>query len=83
MRAVTINCEFSLPRLNVEGLITEKFHTRFRNLGISLKISGFPERFQDFMEISRFQDFQISMKISARFLDSSADFDILILNFRM
>ena len=29
------------------------------------------------------QDFQISMKISARFPDSSADFDILILNFRM
>ena len=55
---------------------------------ISCKISRFHDfnaRFQDFMQDFRIsmQDFQISTKISARFPDSSADFDIRILNFRM
>ena len=57
------------------GWSLKKFHTRFRNLQILLKISGFPERFQDFMEISRFhvrfQDFQ---KDYARFPDFNEDF---------
>ena len=68
-----------------EGLITKKFRTRFRNLGIYLKISRFQERIQDFMKISRFhlrfqdfqkdyEDFQISAKISARFPDFNEDF---------
>ena len=44
-----------LVSLYIEGLI-KKFRTRFQNLGISLKISGFPERFQDFsQDFQRFQ----------------------------
>ena len=99
----------------------KKLCARFQNLGISQKISGFPERFQDFKKNharfscifqrrfhARFedlmQDFRISkksmqdfradfnedfckisnsMNISTRFQNSSADFDRLILNFRM
>ena len=65
----------ALIKVQVEGLITEKFHTRFWNLQILLKISRFSERFQDFMEISwfhaRFQDFQ---KDYARFPDFNEDF---------
>ena len=66
-----------------------RFHGDFK---ISLKISGFPERlckinFQISMKISaRFLDFNediCKISRSARFPDSSVDFDILILNFRM
>ena len=58
-----------------------KKRTRFRNLKISYRISGFPARFQDFT-----QDFEISMEIfgisskisefQLRFRDFSEDFEI-------
>ena len=114
----TIGTHFHKILLTPNGWSLKKFRTRFWNLGILLKISGFPNfrkdfkisgkisrfhrdfkislkisrfhlRFQDFQkDYARFPDFnedfcKISMKISARFPDSSADFDILILNFRM
>ena len=78
------------------GWSLEKFRTRFRNLGISLKISGkisrFHVRFQDFQkDYARFPDFnedfckisRFQWRFLQRFPDSSADFDILIPNFRM
>ena len=72
----------------------------FGCMGLACKILkswDFAEDFRISREISkfhvRFQDFQISMKSSARFpdfnedfcrfTDSSADFDIPVLNFRM
>ena len=68
------------------------FQERFQDFRKGfVEISRFHVTFLDFQKdyarfLARFQilqNFQISMKIFARFPGSSADFDILILNFKM
>ena len=76
----------------ISGKIS-RFQSRFQDFTkisrFHLRFPRFHLRFRDFQkDYARYPDFsddfcKISMKTFARFTDSSADFDILILNFRM
>ena len=67
--------------MRISGKISCKFQDFMQIIRFSVRFPDYA-RFSDFNK-NFMENFQISMKISARFSDSSVDFDILILNFRM